>query len=479
MQGQMIAVRLDPSDKRPLVEQIVDDLRRHVDERRVRPGTRLPSIRQFADAHGVSRFTAVEAYDRLVALGYLEARRGSGFYTATPREGRASGAPAPGHQHNEALVSLIRRLLQAGDGLVLAGGAWLPNEWMDEPGLRRALGTVTRRPGPHLLEYGNPLGYGPLREQLSLLLSERGIAAGPGQIVLTQGTSQALDLVIRRFVRPGEAVLVDDPGYYNLFGSLRLADARLVGVPRGADGPDPAMLERLAMEHRPRIYFTQSVLQNPTGTTMGPHVAFRVLRLAEQYDFLVVEDDIFCDLHSRAVPRLAALDQLHRVIYVRSFSKTLSGALRVGFAAARQSVADELADVKMLSSITSSQFAERVLYTVLIDGHYRKYLVRLLKRLDEARLAAVQIFERAGLELFTEPEAGLFLWARFPHVADAMDLVAAARERGIVLAPGAVFRPELQHCPWMRFNVTVCQDPRFVAWLDEVASAAPLAQAAE
>lgn len=478
----MIAVRIDPADKRSLVEQIVDDVRRHVDERRLRPGTRLPSIRQFADAHGVSRFTAVEAYDRLVAQGYLEARRGSGFYTATPREERTSDAPAPGQRHNEALVSLIRHLLQAGEGLILAGGAWLPNDWMDEPGLRRALGTVVRRPGPHLLEYGNPLGYAPLRERLSLLLSERGIAAGPGQIVLTQGTSQALDLVIRRFVRPGEAVLVDDPGYYNLFGSLRLAGARLTGVPRGPDGPDLAVLERLAAEHRPRVYFTQSVLQNPTGTTMGPHVAFRVLRLAEQYDFLVVEDDIFCDLHSRAVPRLASLDQLNRVIYVRSFSKTLSGALRVGFAAARQGITDELADVKMLSSITSSQFAERVLYTVLVDGHYRKYLSRLLKRLDEARLAAIQTCERLGLELMVEPEAGLFLWVRFPHVEDTMELVASARERGIVIAPGAVFRPDLQRCPWMRLNVTVCHEPRLLAWLEEIArpaAPAPLAQAAE
>lgn len=96
MQIQMIALTIDTQSKRPLVEQIVDEVRRHVDDRRVRPGTRLPSIRRFADAHGVSRFTAVEAYDRLVALGYLEARRGSGFYTTPPRESLASDAPPRG-----------------------------------------------------------------------------------------------------------------------------------------------------------------------------------------------------------------------------------------------------------------------------------------------------------------------------------------------------------------------------------------------
>jgi DNA-binding transcriptional MocR family regulator len=202
---------------------------------------------------------------------------------------------------------------------------------MDEMGIRQSLSALARKNGTHLLEYGNPLGYLPLREQFAQMLSELGIAARASQIVLTQGTSQALDLIIRHFVKPGDAVLVDDPGYYNLFGNLRLHGARLVGVPRNPDGPDLAALEQLASEQKPRIYFTQSVMQNPTGTDMSPHVSFRVLQLAERFDFLVVEDDIFCDLQIRKTPRLAALDQLNRVIYARSFSKTLSGSLRVGF----------------------------------------------------------------------------------------------------------------------------------------------------
>jgi DNA-binding transcriptional MocR family regulator len=228
------------------------------------------------------------------------------------------------------------------------------------------------------------------------MLSELGIAAQAPQIVLTQGTSQALDLIMRHFIKPGDAVLVDDPGYYNLFGNLRLHGARLLGVPRNADGPDIAALEQFAKEHRPRIYFTQSVMHNPTGTNMSPHVSFRVLQLADKFDFLVVEDDIFCDLQIRKTPRLAALDQLDRVIYARSFSKTLSGSLRVGFLAARQPIAEDLADVKMLTSITSSQFNERLLYGMLVDGHYRKFLSRLHKSLDEARLAAIHALPRSA-----------------------------------------------------------------------------------
>ena len=390
---------------RPLADQIVAGIKRQIDDRHLRPGTRLPSIRAFAANYSVSRFTVVEAYDRLVAMGYLQSRRGAGFYTTAAPAPAGATLPVPSdhHKHNEELVWLIRRLLEADENTALAGGPWLPNSWLDEAGIRQSLNALARKNGAHLLEYGHPFGYLPLREQLALMLSGLGITAHPGQILLTQGTSQALELVIRYLLKPGDAALVDDPGYYNMFGNLRLQGVRMLAVPRNADGPDIAILEKLAAAHRPKVYFTQSVMQNPTGTDMSPHVAYRVLQAAERCNFAVVEDDIFSDLQVKPTPRLATLDQLQRVIYVRSFSKTLSGSLRVGFVACSQDIANELADIKMLTSITTSQFTERLIYLMLVDGHYRKYLSRLQERLGEARLDVVRAFERIGLEPFVEP----------------------------------------------------------------------------
>ena len=181
---------------------------------------------------------------------------------------------------------------------------------------------------------------------------------------------------------------------------------------------------------------------------------------------MVGEDDIFCDLQARITPRLATLDQLNRVIYARSFSKTLSGSLRVGFIACAPDIVNELADIKMLTSITTSQFTERLVYLMLVNGHYRKYLLRLHERLAEARLNVVQAFERIGLELFVEPRDGMFVWARFPQIDDLLALAEASQGDGIMLAPGAVFRPHLERSPWMRFNVTVCDDTRVQRWLE-------------
>ncbi len=377
----MLSLIVSHKSGQPLADQIVAGIKRQIDDRHLRLGAKLPSIRTFADSYNVSRFTVVEAYDRLVAMGYLQSRRGAGFYTAAPAGAEGPQAAASeSHKRNEELVWLIRRLLEADENTLLAGGPWLPNSWLDETGIRQSLNVLARKNGAYLLEYGHPFGYLPLREHLTLMLAGLGITTHPGQILLTHGTSQALELVIRYLLKPGDAALVDDPGYYNMFGNLRLQGVEMLAVPRNRDGPDVTVLEKFAAEHRPKVYFTQSVMQNPTGTDMSPHVAFKVLQAAERHNFMIVEDDIFCDLQVKTTPRLATLDQLGRVIYARSFSKTLSGSLRVGFIACAQGVAEELADIKMLTSITTSQFTERLVYLMLVDGHYRKYLSRLHER---------------------------------------------------------------------------------------------------
>jgi len=463
-------LNLEPHGRTPLVDQIVTAVQREVSDV-FSPGTRVPSIREFARSYGVSRFTVVEAYDRLVAMGYLEARRGSGFYTThRPSEMRWSDADA-NRASGFDVAWMIRHVLEERGETLMAGAPWLPDEWLDQAGIRNIVRQLARNNGDHLLGYGHPAGYLPLRPQLQLKLSELGISAPPEQIVLTCGTSQALDLAIKRLVRPGDAVLVDDPGYYNVFGYLRMYGARLLGVPRNADGPDVAALRRLAAEHRPKVYFTQTVMQNPTGTDMSPAVMYRVLQASEELDLTIIEDDTYCDLQSASTPRLATLDQLNRVIYVRSFSKTLSGSLRVGFLAASRNLTDDFINLKVLSCITTSQFSERLLYLILTEGHYRKYVEHLRERVDQARVGMLRLMKTTGMAVFTEPVSGNFVWARFAHVEDAATLSDSALRDGVMLAPGAVFRPNLEPSPYMRFNVACHSDPRLRRVLGKIAQA--------
>lgn len=462
----MLMVSLDGSLAVPLVEQIVDAVRGQIDDRILRPGMKMPPIRKFAESQQISRFTVVEAYDRLVALGYLRSRRGSGFFVSPRREGQQGRAQA--HADRAVDVAwLMRQALDDRPGQIKASAGWLPADWLDDEGLRRHLRSLSRRPDARLTCYGTAQGYLPLRQQLQVKLAEFGIGAAPHQIVLTEGATRALDIIARHLVKPGDTVLVDDPGYFNFFGNLRLQGAKLVGVPRNIDGPDVEQLEALLAVHKPRVFFTHSVLHNPTGANLSPGVAFRILQLAEKHDFLLIEDDTYADFHPHATTRLANLDQLNRVIFVGSFSKTLSGSLRVGFLAARPDLAAELTDVKTLTTVASSEFNEQLIYQMLTDGHYRKYIDRLQGRLAQATDTCLRMLDRVGMEVYLEPKGGVFLWARPPGIDDVAELASSAVAHNIMLAPGKVFRPQMQPSPWLRFNVAFAAVPEVERFMGE------------
>ncbi len=452
----------------PLVEQISGFVRTRIDERHLRAGTRMPSIRRFAEDNAVSRFTVVEAYDRLVAQGYLESRRGSGFYVRErPQPVRRAEPREPAATRID-VVWLLHHLYAGNDGrdVLLAGSGCLPESWLDEEMLHSGLRALARRQPSALTGYGTPRGYAPLRNLLQVYLAELEIRAAPDDIVLTAGASHALDLVARYFLQTGDAVLVDDPGYYVLFGRLAAMGMRPIGVPRRADGLDLGRLEALAAEHKPKLFMTNSVLHNPTGTSLAAADGFRVLRLAEAHDFHIVEDDILADLHPGRAHRIAQLDQLNRVIYVGSFSKTLGAGLRVGFLAAHPDLVRDLTAQKMLASLTTPELGERLVYQVLSDGYYRKHVDHVRARLARSIEPAIRNLERAGLTLFHEPAAGMFLWAHAGEHRDAETLAAAAEQQGIILAPGSLFSPSQARSPWMRFHVAYAGSPKLASFFE-------------
>jgi DNA-binding transcriptional MocR family regulator len=451
-----------------LVEQIVHLVQVKIDDKLLRSGARMPSIRQFADLYGVSRFTVVEAYDRLVGLGYLESRRGSGFYVRERATLRAVTSAADKMPPQLDIVWLLRAVFREAPNKDMPGSGMFPNDWLDCKLVAESLRAVSRQSQTSLLQYGHPLGFLPLRQQLQVKLAEIEIAAAPEQIVTTAGSTQALDLVARHFLQPGDTVFVDDPGWYIMFGSFALLGTRLVGIPRLADGPDIERLAELAALHKPKLYVINSVVHNPTSTSLSAAKAFQLLRIAEQHDFTIVEDDTHGDLHpgSRLLgaTRIAALDQLKRVIYVASFSKVLAASLRVGYLATTQELARRLSERKLLEGLTSSEIGERVVYKILSEGRYRKHTERLRDRLDSVRDKTLRQLERAGLHVEFHVPAGLFLWADTGR--DTNFLAEKAMEQGYLLAPGSLFSPSQLPSTRMRINIAAMTDPRLLRWLE-------------
>ncbi|MFT3907638.1 MAG: PLP-dependent aminotransferase family protein [Steroidobacteraceae bacterium] len=449
-----------------LPEQLAAWLSLRIEEHALKPGTRLPSIRRFAADKEVSRSTVVEAYDRLVALGYVESRRGSGFYVRARRtrsvQPRSPLAPARGVPTLDVLW-LLRSMLRQMPGSDQPGAGVLPADWLDSDLIGAAVRAVGRSAGSSLLGYGVPEGYLPLRQQLSQRLAQFDIGALPEQIITTHGVTHGIDLVARHFVAPGDTVFVEDPAWFVMFGRFAAFGAQVIGVPRALDGPDMAVLTNLLARHRPKLFVISSVLHNPTGTSISAANAHRLLKLADEFGFMIVEDDVYGDLHAGRALRLASFDQLRRVIYLGGFSKTLAANLRVGFIAAGGEYIQPLTDVKMLTGLAVSELTERVVARVLAEGQYRRHVERLRMRLDAARGRTARALERMGVKLFTDPEAGIFLWGDFGRDTNA--IAAAGAEQKVLCAPGSLFSPTQLPSTWMRVSAAASLNPRALEFL--------------
>lgn len=454
------------------VSAVMDALRERIANRSLMPGARVPSLRTMTGALGVSKSTVVEAYDRLVAEGVLVARRGSGFFVSGHAPPFTLGDLGPRLDRAVDPLWLTRQSLEADDRALKPGCGWLPASWLPEDGVRRALRAIARDPAAPLADYAVPSGLPALRQQLAWRLAQHGTEAPPEQIVLTDCGTQALDLVCRFLLEPGDTVLIDDPCYFNFHALLRAHRARVVGVPYTPNGPDLASFERALIEHRPRLYVTNSALHNPTGATLAPAVAHRVLKLAGEHDLLIVEDDIFADFESDFAPRLAAFDGLSRVVSIGSFSKTLSAAVRCGYIAARADWIEPLVDLKLATSFGNGQLTASVVHRLLVDGTYRRHLETLHAKLADAMGETVRRLTAAGVGIWTRPRGGLFVWASLPDGLDAAGVARHALGANVVFAPGNVFSVSQSAGSFLRFNVSQCNRPKVYDTLQRAMEAA-------
>lgn len=451
------------------IDHLVDLLSGQITSGSLKTGDRLASVRRAAEDHGVSKNTMAEAYDRLVAQGLLEARPGSGFYvTGVAR--RPAKLANPDVEAAVDVVSLLREQLDQ-HYEVRPGDGRPPQAWMEGSEIGKFFGSFKWPKGEAIEHgYGSSWGFLPLRERIAMMLSDRAVKAGADQVLLTYGANHALDLIIRHYLEPGDVVFVDDPGYYPLFGKLKLAKVRMVGIRRTPDGPDLDDMAAHLAQVRPKIFFTQSQGHNPTGSSLSMGTAYGLLQLAERHDFHVVEDDAFADILPASAPRLAALDQLNRVLYVGTFSKTFSASLRSGFVAAAPSITAALQDIKMLTIVATSDYVERFIYNFISSGHYVRHLRRLRGRVAEASSHAAGALTDMGLTVATPSHPGFYLWVELPPGTDELALCRRAAADSIFLAPGQVFAPDRSpRPPAIRVNVAHAGEPRFLDFMRGVA----------
>ncbi len=440
------------------VQQIVEAFSQAIENGEWAPGSQLPSVRELTQTLGVSKFTLNEALDRLRGRNLLTSRQGRGYFVAIDRV-----RPATANWVDllpQDLLSVLRRPLATAYGDLRPGGGHLPEAWLDSEAIRQTMRSVVRAPSLRIAGLGTPAGLLQLRQALQQKLHGEGLSVSVEQIITTPNTVQGLDMLMRLLARPGDTVLLDTPCYFNFHANLALHGVKVVTIQRRPDGFDFTALEQLLAEHRPSLYLTTSVLQNPTGHSFSPGQAFRLLQLTQHYHCHIVEDDLYGDLHPNPPPRLAALAGLDQVTYLSGFSKILSANARVSFVVAAPQLAANLTNMKLMSGGVTSELFEQIVYRMLSEGSYAKHRKRMVQHLMEAGGRVEQWLKRCGCELPMGYEGGMFIWAHLPPGINGEQLAQAALKQGMVLAPGALFGYDPAHRDLMRFNVAHSDEPR-------------------
>jgi DNA-binding transcriptional MocR family regulator len=458
-------------DGRPLTDQIVAAVVDAITTGRWSEGERLPSVRQLARQLAVSIYTVTTALERVAARGLVQARPGSGYFVTrrpppalAPFDAIEAGLPPA-----ETTLGFTRQALAAGRPLLPVGSGFLPPDWFAEGMVPAAMARLGRR-GALAMQPAPAQGHPALRDALAERLRHQQIPAAADQLIVTFGASHAFELLVRTLLQPGDAVLVEDPGYFMLHTRLRAAGIALVPVARDVDGLVPAALEAAlappaAHGRRPKLLFTQTLLHNPTGGSSTPARCHQLLSLAERHDLLIVEDDVYGDLADPQRPRLAQLDGLERVFHLRSFTKVLNPALRLGYLAAPRRFVAPLLEAKVLSVLSGSALEELVTTEVLESGRYPRHLAHTRDRLARARARAIAALTALGVAVDGQARDGLFLWCRLPAGHRALDLVGPAQAAGLLLAHGQLFSPQGLADDRLRLNAAYADAPALLTFL--------------
>ncbi len=487
----MLPLHLQPESHIPLYVQLRDQLRALVHSGELRSGDRIPASRELAGQLGVHRTTVANAYAELESEGLISGHVGRGTYICGMPAKQFSPPPRTngngGGLRWEALFaddrgeeSLSRMMPEVPPGSIAFTVARPEAECFPLEEFRRCTNDVLRRDAGRILQLGSTDGYEPLKRELLDLFRSEGLNVRGEQLLITDGCQQAIDLVCKAFLRPGDSVALENPGYPGAIAILAGARVRALAVGVETDpartghvGLDVDALETVLLQNRVKFLLVTPDFHNPTGTVLPLAERRRILELAGHYQVPVIEDGIYARLRVRgsAIPSLKMLDTAGNVIHIDSFSKTAFPGLRVGWCIGAESAIERLRLVKQSTDLHTDQLSQAAMAEFMRRGYFAKHLAKM-RKMYRSRLEAME----GALEKhmpdgtsWTHPEGGMTLWVTLPSGFDAGELLIHARERGILFLPGRYFYSQ-QHRPnTLRLGFAAVDEKRIAQGIERLA----------
>ncbi len=459
-------IQLKRGDDIPLYKQLHAELARRIREGSLEPGSRLPSVRALARQLGISLITVVQAFDALAADGLVHATIGRGTFVGGPSvQGPSDGKPAearypppgefewqaslPVHLHAPRIAAaqtLLRRPALRTDVISLAGGT-------PDPALFpiRTLGRLWHRAmaleDPKFLQYGNAQGDPNLRAWIASHCETIGVAARPEDVLITSGSQQAIDLVVRSIVGPEDYVLVETPTFPTALDIFESRGAKVLGVPLDAGGMRVDIAAALMERFRPRLVYVVPTAQNPTGLTMAEDRRRRLAALARQHNALVLEDDTCSEfVYDGDAPQpVKAHDTGGHVVFMKSFSKIVIPGLRVGCIVAHGGLMARLIEAKSVMDRFTSPLIQRTLWRYLSAPQYLRDLQKARETYRRRRETALEALEASMPHgaTWTRPGGGFNLWLSLPDGVSAAEAFEEGFREGVATGCGDLFLPHL------------------------------------
>lgn len=451
-------------------KQYADELAQRIQAGHLKPGDRLPSVREVKRQRGLSASTVFAAYYLLETQGYIEARNRSGYYVCGKvvlvADADLSASVPQAHTMPVDISLLVFQVLaQARQrDMVPMGSAFPSPELFPFDQLALGMGRALRRMDPWQtvedLSPGNPA----LRHQVVMRYGKVGMDVSPSELVVTGGAMEALNLALEVTTQPGDVVAVETPSFYAALQALERRGLRAVEVethPR--TGVELQSLRRVLDTHDVKACWFMPTFQNPMGCTMPDEAKAALVELLTARQIPLIEDDVYGELHHgpRRPPPAKAWDREGWVLHCGSFSKSLAPGYRIGWVAAGR-FATRLARHKLMSSLATALPSQLAILDFLQERSFDRHLRSLRHALARQQAAAIRAIEQyfpAGTKV-TRPQGGYFVWVELPSDVDALAVHRQAVQRGIGVAPGHLFSADQRYRHHLRINHGYPGDPR-------------------
>lgn len=433
--------RLDPTSDEPIYRQLHRHLKFLIDSGHFAKGARIPPTRELAGQLGLNRTTVAAAYELLENEGLIKGHVGRGSFVETGAKvpafswedwlGRWTGFDGPPSQ------------LQKGDGISFASSRPSEELFPVEDFRAACAEVVASKDVSSILQLGGPGGYAPLRRHLQAQGAKAGLLGAGDDLIVTSGCQQAMDLLQRVLVSPGDSVILEDPVYPGLRNVFQRAGVRVLGVPVGPSGIDVDAVERAIARERPRLIVVTPNFQNPTGISMTLAARNSLLSAAGAAGIPIVENDIYGDLRyeGEPLPSLKQLDGSGTVLQVKSYSKIAFPGLRVGWVTGHRAVISRLTEAKQWTDLHTDHLSQAVLLRFAESGRLEQHLRRVGAAGAERLRTALDGCERRLPEgtRFTRPQGGMSLWVSLPEPLDATALLPRVERENVTYLPGRYF----------------------------------------